>query len=647
VCVGWKPPDRDEEGPGIRAERPAVPTLEILRQLAHVPEHHDQGTGQRIALRAETRVLERQCPESRNSLVRPPHEPVDLRGGRPRRRLRAELAGDRLRDARDRVEQGLDRVDVAPGGGRGPRRARARSAGRGERGESQDHDGCGVPLGHAGDSIARPDVRRGLGYPRSAVVRVDDIPVGLSYDDVLLVPQRSSILSRADADVRTRLTRRIELAVPIISANMDTVTEARMAIAMARVGGIGVIHRFLSVEQQVEEVVRVKRAEALVIDDPHTIDLDATLERAAAEMRRHGVSGLVVVGRDRVVAGILTRRDMLLREDPSTPVRDIMTPRERLVTAPPETTTDRAAELLRDNRIEKLPLVDGEGRLAGLITLKDLLQQVERPEATKDVRGRLAVGAAIGVRGDYRERAKALADAGADVLVLDIAHGHSERALAAIGEVREWVGDVDLIAGNVATADGARDLIAAGADAVKVGVGPGSVCTTRVVAGVGVPQFSAVAECARACARHDVPVIADGGIRAGGDVAKAIGAGASTVMIGNLLAGTPESPGVAVTRGGRRVKVFRGMASAGAAEARRTAEGDGGTDFTPAVPEGVEAVVPLREDAATVVRDLVGGLRSGMSYSNARTIREMQENARFVRVTPAGLKESYPHDVSL
>jgi IMP dehydrogenase len=338
---------------------------------------------------------------------------------------------------------------------------------------------------------------------------------------------------------------------------------------------------------------------------------------------------------------------MLLRDDPATPVREIMTPRERLVTAPSGTTADRAAELLRDNRVEKLPLVDGAGRLAGLITLRDLLQRVERPLATKDARGRLAVGAAIGVRGDYRERAKALAEAGADVLVLDIAHGHAERAIAAIGEVREWVGEVEIIAGNVATAQGALDLVAAGADAVKVGVGPGSVCTTRVVAGVGVPQFSAVLECAEACAAHDVPVIADGGIRAGGDVAKAIGAGASTVMVGNLLAGTPESPGVVVSRNGQRVKVFRGMASGGAAEARRAAERDAGTDFTPAVPEGVEAVVPLRDHAAEVVAALMGGLRSGMSYSNAHTIREMQENARFVRITPGGLKESYPHDVTL
>ena len=474
---------------------------------------------------------------------------------------------------------------------------------------------------------------------------VDDIPVGLSYDDVLLAPQRGSILSRSDTDVRSRLTRRLELAVPVVSANMDTVTEARMAIAMARVGGIGVIHRFLTLEQQVDEVRRVKRAEALVIDDPRTIGPEATLAEARTEMEARGVSGLVVTDASGRVEGILTHRDVLLRDDPATPVRELMTPRERLVTAGPGTSTEEAGLLMRDRRVEKLPLLDRDGRLVGLITMRDLLQRIERPHATKDARGRLAVGAAIGVRGDFRERAKALAEAGADVLVLDIAHGHAERALAAVGEVREWVGDVDIIAGNVATAQGARDLVAAGADAVKVGVGPGSVCTTRVVAGVGVPQFSAVLECAEACARDDVPVIADGGVRAGGDVAKAIGAGASTVMVGNLLAGTPESPGVVVTRNGQRVKVFRGMASATAAEARRASEDDGGTEFVPTVPEGVEAVVPLRDDVATVVANLVGGLRSGMSYSNAQTISQMHENARFVRITPGGLKESHPHDV--
>jgi IMP dehydrogenase len=473
------------------------------------------------------------------------------------------------------------------------------------------------------------------------------IPLALSYDDVLLAPRRSGIRSRSDVDVSTRLTRGLSLAIPVASANMDTVTESEMAVAMARAGGIGIIHRFLSVEQQVAEVARVKRAEALVIPDPHVVGPDARLADAQEEMRRQGVTGLVVVGRDGRLAGLLTRRDVMLQTDPLTPVRELMTPRERLVTGGPGTSSEDAARLLRDARVEKLPLVDDDDRLVGLITLRDLLQRAERPEATKDGRGRLAVGAAIGVRGDFVERAQALSGADADVLVLDIAHGHAERALQALGQVREAVGDgTEIVAGNVATADGARDLVEAGADGVKVGVGPGSVCTTRVVAGVGVPQLSAVMECAEVCARAGVPVIADGGIRAGGDVAKAIAAGAESVMVGNLLAGTPESPGVVVSRNGARVKVFRGMASGPAAAARRAAEGEDGTEFIPVVPEGVEAVVPLRDPTADVLHGLIGGLRSGMSYSDARTIPDFHRNARFVRITPGGLRESYPHDVS-
>jgi IMP dehydrogenase len=476
---------------------------------------------------------------------------------------------------------------------------------------------------------------------------VAGIPLALSYDDVLLAPRRSEIRSRSDVDVSTRLTRKLRLAMPIVSANMDTVTESEMAIAMARAGGIGIVHRFLSVEQQVAEVARVKRAEALVIRDPHTVEPDARLGDALAEMSRRGVTGLVVVDGGGRLAGLLTRRDVMLQTDPLVTVRELMTPRDRLVVGGSSTTSDQAARLLRDARVEKLPLVDDGDRLVGLITLRDLLQRAERPEATKDARGRLAVGAAIGVRGDFVERARALVEAGADVLVLDVAHGHTERAIAALGDVREALAEgTEIIAGNVATPEGARDLVRAGADGVKVGVGPGSVCTTRVVAGVGVPQLTAVMECAEVCAEEGVPVIADGGIRSSGDVAKAIGAGAESVMVGNLLAGTPESPGVVVSRNGTRVKVFRGMASEAAAAARRAAAGENGTEFFPVVPEGVEAVVPLRDATAEVLRGLVGGLRSGMSYSNAHTIPDFHRNARFVRITPGGLRESYPHDVS-
>lgn len=473
------------------------------------------------------------------------------------------------------------------------------------------------------------------------------ISLALSYDDVLLAPRRSSIGSRSDVDVSSRLTRGLRLAAPVVSANMDTVTEAEMAIAMARAGGIGIVHRFLSVPQQVAEVARVKRAEALVIPDPHTVAPDARLRDANEAMARLGVTSLVVVHPDGRLAGLLTHRDVALQTDPDRPVQDLMTPRERLVVGGADTSSEAAALLLRDGRVEKLPLVDADDRLVGLITLRDLLQRAERPAATKDARGRLAVGAAIGVRGDFVVRARALQEAGADVVVLDIAHGHAEHAIRAIREVREAVGGgVQIIAGNVATAAGARDLAEAGADGVKVGVGPGSVCTTRVVAGVGVPQLTAVMECAKACAPHGVPVIADGGIRFGGDVAKAIAAGAESVMIGNLLAGTPESPGVVVSRNGTRVKVFRGMASSAAADARRAIEADDDTEFTPVVAEGVEAVVPLRDATATVLHGLVGGLRSGMSYSDARTIPEFHEKAHFVRITPGGLRESHPHDVS-
>ncbi len=475
----------------------------------------------------------------------------------------------------------------------------------------------------------------------------DGIPLGLSYDDVLLAPRRSRISSRSDVDVSTRLTRRLRMAVPVVSANMDTVTESEMAITMARLGGIGIVHRFLSVDQQVAEVARVKRAEALVIPDPHTIGPGARLADAWERMERHGVSGLVVVDDEGRLAGMLTRRDVLLQTDPLTPVSELMTPRARLVVGTPATSADEAARLLRDARVEKLPLVAEDDRLVGLITLRDLLQRTERPEATKDDRGRLAVGAAIGVRGDVVERAQALQEAGADVLVLDIAHGHSEHAIEALARVREAIGGrTDVVAGNVATAEGARDLVAAGADGVKVGVGPGSVCTTRVVAGVGVPQLTAVMECAEACAPEGVPVIADGGVRSGGDVAKAMAAGAESVMVGNLLAGTPESPGDVVRRNGTRVKVFRGMASETAAAARRAAEGEEGIEFIPVVPEGVEAVVPLRDATSVVLHGLVGGLRSGMSYSDARSIPEFHRNASFVRITPAGLRESYPHDVT-
>ena len=475
-----------------------------------------------------------------------------------------------------------------------------------------------------------------------------ELPLALTYDDVLLVPRRSSVASRSDVSTSARFTRTLRLSAPVVSANMETVTEARMAIAMARVGGIGVIHRFLPVAAQVAEVERVKRAENLVIDAPYAIARSATVADAQALMREREVSSLLVLDEEGRLAGILTTRDLALSPPGSDLVGAHATSRDRLVTAAPGVPLEEARDLLHARRLEKLPLVGTDGRIAGLITMRDLVALRDRPLATKDERGRLLVAAAIGVRDDWMERAHALVAAGADALVLDIAHGHAEHAVQALLELRAALPNAQLVAGNVATGDGARDLCAAGADAVKVGVGPGSACTTRIVAGVGVPQLTAVLDAVAACRAHDVPVIADGGIREPGDVAKAIAAGAETVMVGNLLAGTDESPGTIVTRGGQKFKVYRGMASAAATRIRRAAEGiepPEGTEFSQVVPEGVEATVPYRDAASGIVGALVGGLRSAMSYADARTIAEFHANAQFVRITSAGLTESRPHDL--
>jgi len=474
---------------------------------------------------------------------------------------------------------------------------------------------------------------------------VEGVPLGLTFDDVLLVPRRSPVESRAEVDTRTKLARGIELAVPIVSANMDAVTESEMAIAMAREGGLGIIHRFLPVDQQVAEVRRVKRAESIVIEQPYTIRPDQTLREAVAFLEEHGSAGLLVVQDGRLV-GIVTARDLLFEEDLDRPVREVMTPRERLVTAPPGISMEEAKRILHAHRVEKLPLVDGDGRLVGLVTSRDIRARSQYPHATKDERGRLRVGAAVGVRGDYLERAAALVEEGVDVLVVDVAHGHSEAVLRAVRTLRRRFPEVPIVAGNVATAEGTVDLIEAGADAVKVGVGPGSTCTTRVVTGAGVPQLSAILECARAARPRGVPIIADGGIRSSGDITKALAAGASAVMLGNLLAGTEESPGATVIRNGRQYKTYRGMASLWATARRRSLDSPvDEEDIGQIVAEGIEALVPYRGKVADVLRQLVGGLRSGMSYCGARTIPELWENARFVRITPAGLRESLPHDV--
>jgi IMP dehydrogenase len=463
--------------------------------------------------------------------------------------------------------------------------------------------------------------------------------LALTFEDVLLVPRRSSVRSRRHVSTRARFTRGVELAIPIVSANMDTVTTAPMAIAMAELGGLGVIHRFLPVEAQAEEVRRVKRYLSQVVQEPYTIGPERSVAEAAAEARRLGVTGLVVVDAERRPLGVLTARDM--RAAGGDTVETAMTPAERLVTAAPGIAPDEARKLLDRHRIEKLPLVAEDGRLAGLITLRDLGLRDRWPHATRDERGRLRVAAALGVRGGYLARAEALLGEGVDALVVDVAHGHADHTIEAVRELKATWPACELVAGNVATAEGVRELADAGADAVKVGIGPGLACTTRLVAGVGVPQLTAILDCAEVARASGVPLIADGGIRHPGDVAKAIAAGASTVMIGGLFAGRAESPGEVVRRDGRPYKVFRGMASYGAAAARLEIEGRGDA-LDQYVPEGEELEFPLGGPVAEVVNELVGGLRSGMSYLDATTIQECWTNATFVRQTLAGQREARP-----
>jgi len=439
------------------------------------------------------------------------------------------------------------------------------------------------------------------------------------------------------------------MEIPIVSANMDTVTEWQMAVAMARAGGIGIIHRFMTPEREAEEVRRAKRVESHIVENPYTIEPDATAAAARQMMARYGIGGLVVIDQDGRPAGILTRRDLELAVG-SESVRELMTPAERLITAPAGTTLEEARGILHRHRLEKLPLLDADGRLAGLITSKDILRALEHPHATKDGKGRLRVGAAVGVQPGFLERAALLLEAGADVIVVDIAHGHSEHCINAVRTLRKTFPEAEIIAGNVASAEGTRDLIEAGADAVKVGVGPGSICITRIVTGFGVPQLSAIAECAEAARPYGVPIIADGGIRTSGDIVKALAAGAESVMIGSLLAGTDESPGVVVVRNNRRVKVSRGMASLTAAMDRpdRQPKNEGDDPgWARVVAEGVEAAVPYRGPVEDLLAQLVGGLRSGLSYGGAMNIAELQANAEFVQITQAGIQESHPHDVDV
>ncbi len=471
---------------------------------------------------------------------------------------------------------------------------------------------------------------------------------GLTFDDVLLVPAESGVLPN-EVSTATRLTRNVALEIPIVSAAMDTVTEARLAVALAREGGIGILHRNLSIEDQVAEVDKVKRSESGMIVEPVTLPPDAPIETALELMARYHISGVPVTDAEGRLVGILTNRDLRFREEDASSrrVSELMTDRD-LITAPVGTTLDEAREILHRHKVEKLPVVDTEGRLKGLITVKDIRKQIEFPRATKDAQGRLRVGAAVGVGPDADDRAAALAEAGADILVVDTAHGHSRNVVEMVGRLkRRWDGDV--IAGNIATAEATEALIDAGADAIKVGIGPGAICTTRVVAGVGVPQVSAIYDCARAAAGHGVPVLGDGGLSSSGDVAKAIAAGADAVMTGGLLAGTDEAPGEVILSGGERFKQYRGMGSLGAMKARgfskdRYFQGDV-EDVDKLVPEGVEGRVPYKGPVANVLHQLVGGLRQAMGYCGAATIEEMK-NAMFVRITGAGLRESHPHGMT-
>jgi len=476
--------------------------------------------------------------------------------------------------------------------------------------------------------------------------RPKELPYALTFDDVLLVPQHSAVHPR-DVDVRTRLTRNLPINIPLISAAMDTVTEAEMAIAMARQGGIGIVHKNMKIERQAAQVDRVKRSESGMILNPITLPPNASLRDAHRLMRQFSISGVPIVEEDGRLVGIVTNRDLQFETDLDRPIKDVMT-REKLITAPVGTSLDEAERVLHEHKIEKLPVVDDRGYLKGLITVKDIFKRRQFPNAAKDEHGRLKVGGAVGTSRQDLERAGELVQAGVDVLVIDSAHGHSQGVLEAVKRLKSSFPEVDLIAGNVATADGARSLVERGADAVKVGVGPGSICTTRVVTGVGVPQLTAIMEAVAGC-DGAVPVIADGGVRHSGDIVKAIGAGAESVMMGSMLAGTEESPGESFLLEGRRFKIIRGMGSLSAMEegsADRYFQ-DGELDGKKLVPEGIEGRVPYKGPVADVIFQLVGGLRSGMGYSGAASLQELRRTAQFVQISGGGLRESHPHDVTI
>ena len=471
---------------------------------------------------------------------------------------------------------------------------------------------------------------------------------GLTFDDVLLVPKYSDITSRSQTDLSTKLSRNISINIPFVSANMDTVTESSMAVTMARAGGIGIIHRFLTIKEQANEVLKVKRSGSVMIENPYSISSDKSVQDALDYADEKEISGLLVVDSNSKLVGIITERDLLFANSTDTIIHDVMT--KDVVTAKPGVTLDEAKEILHKHRIEKLPLVDDLGIIKGLITSKDITNNTDFPNASKDKKGRPLVGAAVGVKGDFLERSESLLEAGADVLVVDIAHGHSENALNTVRNIKKAFPECELIAGNIATANGAEDLIKAGVDAVKVGVGSGSICITRVITGSGVPQLTAVIDCAKICRDYGIPIISDGGTRTSGDATKALAAGASSVMVGSMLGGTDESPGTVLTKNGKRFKVYRGMASLAASIGRKSKETGSislDDDLNDYVAEGVEAMVPYKGTVTDILKQLTGGVRSGLSYCGAHTISQMQENAEFIKMSRAGFAESQPHDVSL
>ena len=464
----------------------------------------------------------------------------------------------------------------------------------------------------------------------------------LTFDDVLLVPAKSTVLP-SEANVQTKLTRNIPLNIPIVSAAMDTVTEASLAIALAREGGIGILHRNMSIEKQVEMVSMVKRSQSGMIVDPITLPPDRPVSEALDIMARYHISGIPITDDGSRLVGILTNRDLRFEENLDRPIHELMT-KENLVTVPTGTTFDEAKEILHRHRIEKLLVVDDEGVLQGLITVKDITKRIQHPDACEDDLRRLRVGAAVGTGPDLHDRAHALAEAGVDMLALDSAHGHAQGVLDALAKIKEWLPEIDVVAGNVVTAEATQALIERGADGVKVGIGPGAICTTRVVTGAGMPQITAITECAAAAEPHGVPIMADGGVKYSGDIPKAIAAGAHTVMIGGLFAGTEESPGETILYEGRSFKSYRGMGSLGAMQ-----EGSGDRYFQASakrlVPEGIEGMVPYKGPLSDLVFQLVGGLRSGMGYCGCASIDDLHKKAHFTRITSAGLTESHPHDV--